>query len=415
MPYGDRTYPQLSWTPGQTLGEGIATTPLGSIYERDRLPDGRLRATYRSTADADPEVLYVGNGDTAYTKCLRHFHKMWDRQQNQQQADPDDDQEPNPSSATAWNIRPGEEKTRAQIAELTGGDHRYRGIVPTDHNVTIYSDHDQAQEFGYDYDGWDHDRELFYYTGEGSDGDQQLKRGNYAIAMHKEAGKNLRLFIAVGNVPNTDTRIHRYIGEFEIADDPPYLTKLTPGQNDKPRNVLVFRLRPVGETVTDDGHLSVINGTPAASMVEAVSVDAVPQAVIKNEVSEFERAASGSALQKEADLTRRFTDYLETEHGRTVRRYKITTPAGIFFTDTADITAGVLYEAKSDASRMSVRLALGQVLDYGRYVNGSDLAVLLPAMPAADLIELLESHQVGCVVEGADGQFFDVTGLGRCP
>jgi len=340
---------------------------------------------------------------------------MWDRQQNQQQADPDDDQESNPASATAWNIRPGEEKTRAQIAELTGGDHRYRGIVPTDDNVTLYSDHDQAQEFGYDYDGWDLDLKLFYYTGEGSDGDQQLKRGNYAIAMHKGAGKNLRLFIAVGNVPDTDTRIHRYVGEFEIAEDPPYLTKLAPGRNDKPRNVLVFRLRPVGEIATDDGHLSVINGTPAASMVETVSVDAVPQAVIKNEVSEFERAASGSARQKEAALTARFTEYLEKEHGRTVRRYKITTPAGDLYTDTADLTAGVVYEAKGDTDRMSVRLALGQVLDYGRYIDGSDLAVLLPGMPAADLIELLEGHQVGCVVEGADGQFRDVTSLGRCP
>jgi len=39
---------------------------------------------------------------------------------------------------------------------------------------------------------------------------------------------------------------------------------------------------------------------------------------------------------------------------------------------------------------MSVRLAIGQVLDYGRFVDGSRLAVLLPEEPhAADLVELL--------------------------
>lgn len=166
MPYGNRQHPQLSWTPGQTVGEGIATTPLGSIYERDRLPDGRLRATYRPTAEAAPEVLYIGSGDTAYTKCVNHFHKMWDRKRNKQQAEPVDTPEPNPASAATWNIRLGEEKTRAQIAELTGGDHRYRGIVPTDDNITLYSDHEEAREFGYDYDGWDPDLGLFFYTGE---------------------------------------------------------------------------------------------------------------------------------------------------------------------------------------------------------------------------------------------------------
>lgn len=120
-------------------------------------------------------------------------------------------------------------------------------------------------------------------------------------------------------------------------------------------------------------------------------------------------------MQKEAALTARFREYLEKSHGREVKRYKITMPIGVLFTDTADITAGVLYEAKGTAERMSVRLALGQVLDYGRYIKDAELAVLLPGTPAEDLVELLESHDVGCVVEGNIGEFTDMTGLGRCP
>ena len=64
---------------------------------------------------------------------------------------------------------------------------------------------------------------------------------------------------------------------------------------------------------------------------------------------------------------------------------------------------------------MSVRLALGQVLDYGRFVSGSRLAVLLPETPPADLVELLETHDVGCVVETTPNEFLDMTTHNRCP
>ncbi len=102
-------------------------------------------------------------------------------------------------------------------------------------------------------------------------------------------------------------------------------------------------------------------------------------------------------------------------HSRIVKRYEIQTPIGVLYTDAADTTAGVLYEAKGTAERMSVRPALGQVLDYGRYVKHCSLPILLPGPPDADLIELLESHNIGCVVEGNPGQFSDMTSLERCP
>ena len=102
--------------------------------------------------------------------------------------------------------------------------------------------------------------------------------------------------------------------------------------------------------------------------------------------------------------------------GRKVLRYKII-PVGstTLFSDLADITDNILYEAKGSADRMAVRLALGQVLDYGRYITGSRLAVLLPEAPAADLVELLELHDIGCVVETTPGTFADMTSLNRCP
>jgi 5-methylcytosine-specific restriction protein A len=316
--------------------------------------------------------------------------------------------------ASTWNITPGEVITRDEIADRCGGDHRYRGIVPFDGNVAVYSDHEKGKTFGYNYDGWDAHQEVYFYTGQGANGDQQLIRGNRAIADHKLDNKALRLLIAVGNAGDSGTRMHRYVGQFELDTEVPYITRTAPGEDGVPRKVFVFRLLPVGEVVTDAAQPSVIDGVAAASSAETVSVEAVPEAVVKSERAEFERTGSVTAEQKEASLTARFRVYLES-HGREVKRYKITTPVGVFFTDTADVTAGVLYEAKGTAERMSVRLALGQVLDYGRFVPDQQLAVLLPSPPSADLVELLESHNVGCVVETTLGQFADMTGLGRCP
>jgi hypothetical protein len=178
----------------------------------------------------------------------------------------------------------------------------------------------------------------------------------------------------------------------------------------------VLDLRQNTATVTKGGtELWDRSETTATAQVELVSVEAVPDAVVTAERADFERAASGVADQREAALTMRFRAFLENSHGREVKRYKIATSAGALFTDTADITAGVLYEAKAHADRMSVRLALGQILDYSRYVKGILLAVLLPEPPTADLVELLESHNVGCVVEGQPGEFTDITSLQRCP
>lgn len=148
--------------------------------------------------------------------------------------------------------------------------------------------------------------------------------------------------------------------------------------------------------------------------VMAVRVDAVPIQVVSVESTDVEKLVSGTVIQREALLVERFQQHLES-HGREVMRYRIV-PQGsaALYSDLADVTDNIMYEAKGSAERMSVRLALGQVLDYGRYVEGSRLAILLPEEPAADLVELLEAHDVGCVVE-TPNTFVDLTTLRRCP
>ncbi len=148
--------------------------------------------------------------------------------------------------------------------------------------------------------------------------------------------------------------------------------------------------------------------------VVVASVEDVPVAAVNAEWAEVERLTSSSVIYREAQLAERFRSHLLSA-GHQVTRYRITrlgTPS--LYTDLADTTSQVLYEAKGSSDRMSVRLALGQILDYGRCVDEMELAVLLPGDPAPDLIALLRDHGVGCVVERRDGGFADLTGLDRC-
>jgi len=210
--------------------------------------------------------------------------------------------------------------------------------------------------------------------------------------------------------PNVEVRVNHDTAEQLRQDLAAVNEQFPPGTAERDRR---------RKKIIDDylrRHRSLANGSEATAAVEVdtIAVDAVPPAVVNADRSDFERAASGTAVYNEAQLVSRFQTFLES-HGHAVERYRITTPAGVLYTDVADTSNAVLYEAKADADRMSVRLALGQVLDYGRYVQGTKLAVLLPRMPSADLVELLKNHLIGCVVESSPGQFIDTTGLERCP
>ncbi len=170
--------------------------------------------------------------------------------------------------------------------------------------------------------------------------------------------------------------------------------------------------RGAGDVVAADAATSpatVVGRTPA---VHVVAVDTVhPEQALATESTEVQRITAAPAIQREARLTERFQQYLEAG-GHQVMRYRIT-PAGKppIYTDLADTTDNIVYEAKGSADRMSVRLALGQILDYGRFIEGSRLAVLLPERPADDLIDLLEQCGVGCVIETATATFTDLTAL----
>lgn len=146
----------------------------------------------------------------------------------------------------------------------------------------------------------------------------------------------------------------------------------------------MFKLRALDARSAHATSTAPAAGTPVAKLVE----------VEANEVDEFDRATPTDAPARrwEAQLMRQLETWL-TGQGHEVSRWRIPIPGSSQFmlTDTYDATEEVLWEVKADASRESVRMAIGQLADYLRYLTpGLSSGIVLPTSPYADLVELIQ-------------------------
>jgi hypothetical protein len=284
-----------------------------------------------------------------------------------------------------WALLPGEMIERATLQERYGG-RKQGGIGPSNSspNVLIFADPSAGEPHGH-FDGWRADG-CFHYTGEGQRGDQQMKSGNGAIFHHRRDGRALRLFIgARGRVI--------YEGEFELAADGPFYTTDAPETGNGPdRNVIVFRLRPRD-----------VSPKPSSSRLDAVARPGVEQVPVEEQWTEKAFVAPArkeyEAERREQALVLAFRDHL-VRLGHEVNRLKIVPPgeAKPLFTDLYDKTTNTLLEAKGTVERGAVRMAIGQLLDYSRFLDPRPrLAVLLPSLPRYDLRVLLASAGVDIV------------------
>lgn len=265
----------------------------------------------------------------------------------------------------------------------------------------LYSDPAEASKFGY-VDGWAPDGDVFLYTGEGSEGDQQLQQGNLSLLEHRQQGRALRLFVAVSG-KQRGGKLHRYVGEFEVDRDIPFTQEDAPDALGAIRSALVFRLRPAGPVEhreSDASHVDTAMIGPHAELVGVERAVAV----------ELDRKATpgGKARRREAELTEQYRAWLEAQ-GHEVKQWKLHLPGQVaaLRTDLFDVTAGEIYEAKGSIARESIRMAIGQLLDYRRHVPvpGAALAVLLPARPSDDLVDLVTSAGMSCVYRQDAGRF----------
>ena len=293
---------------------------------------------------------------------------------------------------SVWELEPGDGIERTALQARYGG-RTQGGIGPSrkSPNVMLFSDPVAGEPHGY-FDGW-RDDGCFHYTGEGQRGDQQMKSGNASILNHEAESRALRLFLGARGWVT-------YQGEFELAADPPFYTTDAPETDNGPiRTVIVFRLRPLG-----------VKPQPSSSKLDRIGGQEVEDVPVEEQWTEKAFVAPShetyEADRREQKLVLAYRDQLRRE-GHEVRRLKIVPPgeAKPLFSDLFDLTTHTLFEAKGTVERGAIRMAIGQLMDYRRFVDPApQLAVLLPSLPREDLLRLLAS--VGVNVVWRDGDAF---------
>ncbi|MER7119406.1 restriction endonuclease [Streptomyces goshikiensis] len=291
-----------------------------------------------------------------------------------------------------WDIAVGEVVKRADLHAKYGG-RRQGGIGPSrvTPNVFAFSNPGEGRKHGY-FDGWGEDG-CYHYAGEGQRGDQKMTQGNLAILTHEREGRALRLFQGVSSGHC------RYVGEFMLAKDRPWYLTEAPETNGGPvRSVIMFRFAPIA---TEPPPRSQLPHTPSsAPMIEAIDVEAqyTERTLVDpaREPHEAERV--------EAKLVREFAEHLRLQgHEITRQRIAPSEVAKWLFTDLYDATTNCLYEAKGSVARVAVRMAIGQLLDYARFLPQPKLALLVPSRPEPDLLDLCAHVQVTVVWPEGDG------------
>ena len=98
----------------------------------------------------------------------------------------------------------------------------------------------------------------------------------------------------------------------------------------------------------------------------------------------------------EQHLVQAYRKWMESKGVKIVRhRVYPEGEANPLFTDAFDKLRNNLIEAKGSATRESIRMAIGQLADYGRFFQPKpQLAVLLPLRPPKDLENLLLAQHI---------------------
>jgi hypothetical protein len=308
---------------------------------------------------------------------------------------------------------------RDEIQANWGGS-RYSGIAHSKQtpNVMIFSDPPKGRPYGYidNLALYDDVGPLVHYTGEGRVGDQKLTKGNAAILNHHGDGRAIRLFEAVGYIEGSDARLHKYLGEYQVDLSNTHIVLEAPDENGEPRKVIVFRLRPVGPTAEPSIESVLVPPGITYTDVHEAAGESVTESIASklvepenNVASAFVRKAieETEIFRREAGLVDRFRAYLEAD-GHKVKRCQIPIPGltAVLLSDLFDVSDNILYEAKGKADRNSIRLAIGQLLDYQRHIDPkpSKMAILLPEAPQDDLRQLIKSVGIELVYQ-EDGQF----------
>ncbi len=134
-----------------------------------------------------------------------------------------------------------------------------------------------------------------------------------------------------------------------------------------------------------------------------------------SEASVRTTAEQRQVVRREHALVMRYADYLRAQH-HDVDAYEIPTRDGSpLRTDLFDFTASHLVEAKGSITREDIRMAIGQLADYGHFIRRDPnwlqgkkrlrRSVLVPKRPVGDVLDVLTELRIDCIWEDASGSF----------
>ncbi|MFI1705947.1 hypothetical protein [Streptomyces griseoruber] len=319
----------------------------------------------------------------------------------------------------ALGFEPGAILTRDQIHPVLGGS-SYAGICPSveKRNVLLFSDSKIGERYGYR-DGWlaedDSIGPIFTYTGVGKRGDQTLSGGNSAILEHADKGRTLHLFIAVGKTPGSDTRTHRYIGKFKVDERKPFDIREAKDELGQDRNVIVFRLRPLGPHIRET--LDTLPPAPSSRFRFHRTAGRLAR-TYRRQRRQHQQPTDVNHVEETRDALADAFEERETATGGTLVQMELSmrnSTSQLVF-DLYNQTNNTLYEPTGSTASESITQALAQLLHARRYLRSLihdqplHLMVLTPTLPGEDLRDLLAEHGIGIVYQNDSGGFSEFEG-----
>lgn len=132
---------------------------------------------------------------------------------------------------------------RSELHDRYGGS-RQRGIsTPNKHKLIFMFDSGMDEEFGYK-NGWNEDDGLYYYSGEGQEGNQSFSFGNKALLNHIENGEDVYLFESLGR------GTYRFVDQLILIG---YDIQFGIDKHHNQREVIVFAFEPL-HVIQEEAH-----------------------------------------------------------------------------------------------------------------------------------------------------------------
>jgi len=261
--------------------------------------------------------------------------------------------------------------------------------------VAVISNFKQDKSRGYFYGIAD---DIFLFCGQGQEGDQVMAGANEVLTK----AQYVFLFEAIG------ANQIRFLGRATYRD---HFVVVNKDKNGKERKAIVHRLLPSNQSeVLDVPKVDPVKCNSIKSYVEEVErVEEIAIQKLRQNTTRIHKSnhTSTTIEQREAQLEDEFCKFLK-KNGHKVMRLKIT-PKGCAAPIYSDLaTTMFLGEAKGDTSRESIRMAIGQLADYGRFDPNKPKRhrlILLPEEPSRDLTDLLHQQDISLVFRTKSGKF----------